>query len=102
MQLTQPEIPYRTGELELAAFLKSRGHKLLAAKMTGRFVSFEFIATAAEDVDSYFGGAETSARELFEAHRSLRALIQQVREHASQIKNGSDHTSNDHFSSPRR
>ena|SRR5580700_129450 len=92
--LAQPQLPYRTAELELASFLKSRGHKLLAAKMVGRFVTFEFTADAAQDVDSYFGGAETSARELFEAHRSLRALIQQVREHSSQ-KIGSEHTPNE-------
>jgi hypothetical protein len=98
--ITQPQLPYRTAELELASFLKSRGHKLLSAKMSGRFVTFEFTSDAAQDVDSYFGGAETSARELFEAHRSLRALIQQVREHASQI--GSEKLSDDHRSYPRR
>jgi hypothetical protein len=76
---------YKTAELELASFLKSRGHRLLSAKMAGRFVTFEFESDAADDVDSYFGGAETSARELFEAHRSLRSLISQVREHSSQI-----------------
>jgi hypothetical protein len=99
--ITQPQLPYRTAELELAAFLKSRGHKLLDAKMAGRFVTFEFTPEAAEDVSNYFGGAETSARELFEAHRSLRALIQQVREHSSQ-KIGSEPTSNDHRNNPRR
>jgi hypothetical protein len=85
---------YKTAELELAAFLKSRGHRLLSAKMAGRFVTFEFTPEAAGDADNYFSGAETSARELFEAHRSLRALIQQVREHFSQ-KIGSEHTSNE-------
>src|ERR1700693_1164122 len=99
MTNTQPQPSYKTAELELASFLKSRGHRLLSAQMTGRFVTFEIESGAAEDVDSYFGGAETSARELFEAHRSLRALIQQVREHASQI--GSEHTSNEHESHRR-
>jgi hypothetical protein len=84
---------YKTAELELASFLKARGHRLLGAKMTGRFVTFEFESNAAEDADNYFTGAETSARELFEAHRSLRSLIQQVREHSSQI--GSEHPSNE-------
>jgi hypothetical protein len=76
--------PYRTTELELAAFLKARGHRLLSAKQSGKMVTFEFTSDAADDVDNYFSGAESSARELFEAHRSLRALIQQVREHTSQ------------------
>jgi len=100
MTTTQPQLPYRTAELELASFLKSRGHKLLAAKMTGRFVTFEFTSDAAEDVSNYFGGAETSARELFQAHRSLRALIQQVREHSSQ-QIGSETSPHEHHANPR-
>jgi hypothetical protein len=75
---------YRTSELEIAAFLKARGHRLVSAKLDGRFVTFEFDPIAAADVPTYFGGGETPARELFEAHRSLRALIQQVKEHSSQ------------------
>jgi hypothetical protein len=76
--------PYRTTELEIASFLKARGHRLTAAKLDGRFVSFEFDPAASTDVPTYFSGAETPARELFEAHRSLRAMIQQIKEHKSQ------------------
>ena len=97
---TQTQQSYRTAELELASFLKSRGHRLLSAKMAGRFVTFEFTPEAAGDADNYFTGAETSARELFEAHRSLRALIQQVREHSSQ-KIGSENTPHEHHANPR-
>jgi hypothetical protein len=96
--MTSP--PYRTSELELAAFLKARGHRLHSAKQSGRMVTFEFTSEAADDVDNYFDGAETSARDLFEAHRSLRALIQQVREHTSQ-KIGSENTSNEHHTHRR-
>jgi hypothetical protein len=83
--------PYRTTELELASFLKARGHRLTTARMDGRFVSFEFDPAASADADNYFAGAATPARDLFEAHRSLRALIQQVREHSSQ-QNGTETT----------
>jgi hypothetical protein len=83
--------PYRTTELELASFLKARGHRLTTAKMDGRFVSFEFDPAASADAENYFTGAETSARDLFQAHRALRALIQQVREHSSQ-QNGTEPT----------
>jgi hypothetical protein len=94
---------YRTTELELAAFLKARGHRLLGAKMSGRFVGFDFDPAAISDVGNYFAGAETSARELFEAHRSLRALIQSVREHATQTNQiGTENTSNEQQSLPRR
>ena|SRR5689334_19315997 len=100
MTTEQPQLPYKTTELELASFLKSRGHRLLSAKMAGRIVVFEFESDAADEVSLYFSGVETSARELFEAHRSLRALIQQVREHSSQI--GSEQKLNEHPAHPRR
>jgi hypothetical protein len=75
---------YRTTELELAAFLKARGHSLIEAIPQGRIVTFAFDNTAAPDTDAYFAGAQISARDLFEAHRGLRALIQQVKEHSKQ------------------
>jgi hypothetical protein len=89
-------LTYRTTELEIASYLKARGHRLVSANLDGRFVAFEFDPTAAADVPSYFGGGEVPARELFEAHRSLRALIQQVKEHSSQ-RNGTEHSSHDRF-----
>ena len=76
--------PYQTTELELAAFLKARGHRLLDAEPQGRLVCFGFDDSASADVQQYFSGAEVSARELFEAHRHLRALIQQLKQHTSQ------------------
>lgn len=75
---------YKTSELELASFLKARGHKLVGAHPQGRIVEFAFEDSAAADLDEYVAGAAVPARELFEAHRSLRALIQQVKEHQSQ------------------
>lgn len=84
---------YRTTELEVAAFLKARGHRLLNAQAAGRVVAFSFEDGAGEDVDQYIAGAEVPARELFEAHRSLRALIQQVKENQLQ-RNGEKYESN--------
>ncbi len=81
---------YQTTELEVASFLKARGHTLLRAQLKNRLVEFSFPASAENAVEDYFAGVQLSARELFEAHRSLRALIQQVREHQSQI--GKDST----------
>lgn len=92
---------YRTSELEIAAFLKARGHRLTSANLDGRFVTFEFASTAAADVPTYFGGGETPARELFEAHRSLRALIQQVKEHSLQ-QNGTENPRHEHHAHPSR
>ena len=71
---------YRTTELEVAAFLKARGHRLLAAEPQGRIVAFSFATGADRDVDAYIAGEAVPARELFESHRSLRVLIQQVKE----------------------
>jgi len=80
---------YRTNELELAAFLKARGHKLMGTQPDGRLVLFAFPESAASDADRYFAGTEVPAMELFEAHRHLRALIQQVKQH-SQYRNGTN------------
>jgi hypothetical protein len=91
--------PYRTSELEIASFLRARGHKLLGVKQDGKFAVFEFDPVASSDADEYFRGTEVSARELFAAHRNLRALIQQTREHASQI--GSEKNRNEYPSRNR-
>jgi hypothetical protein len=72
---------YPTTELEVAAYLKARGHQVQEAIPQGRIVTFLFDDSVVPDVDAYFGGAHVSARDLFEAHRCLRALIQQVKEH---------------------
>jgi hypothetical protein len=74
---------YQTDELELASFLKARGHKLLGAELRGYLVAFNFADSAAEDVSNYFAGTELGARDLFEAHRSLRTLIVQVKQHST-------------------
>ena len=44
-------------------------------------MEFAFDSNSTSDVDAYIEGAHISARDLFEAHRSLRALIQQVKQH---------------------
>lgn len=80
-----PNTQYKTTELELASFLKAQGHKLLRAQLKGRLVEFYFPASAESAVEDYFAGAQLPARELFEAHRSLRALIQQIKSHNNQI-----------------
>jgi hypothetical protein len=74
---------YRTAELELASFLKARGHKLLSLQPRGQIVEFTFPAEAAAEVEAYFAGLECPARDLFEAHRSLRALISLVKDHSA-------------------
>ena len=56
---------YRTSELEIASYLKARGHRLLSANLDGRFVAFEFDSSASADVPTYFGGGEASAQRAF-------------------------------------
>jgi hypothetical protein len=80
--------PYTTDELELAAFLKARGHRLVGATPTGSLVTFAFDPSAQADLAEYFAGAEISARELFQAHRHLRVLIKQIKQQTKQ--NGSE------------
>ena len=79
---------YRTNELEIASFLKAKGHNVKDPRIEGHIVSFGFDPSAAADVDNYFRGIEVPARNLFEAHRALRALIQQLKQHHTQQRNG--------------
>ena len=77
---------YQTNELELAAFLKARGHFLVSAKPVRGLVTFVFKDNGTyEDAQRFFAGAEISARELFTEHRGLRALIRKVKEFDAQI-----------------
>lgn len=85
---------YVTNELELASYLKAVGHRLLGADLRGNLVEFYFDVSAEQAVDAYFAGTPFSARELFEAHRSLRALIQQVKQHKDQIRSKCKQTQN--------
>jgi hypothetical protein len=70
---------YRTTELELAAYLKAKGHPVREAVPQGRIVMFLFDDAVVPDVDAYFAGAQIVAQDLFEAYRSLRMVIQQAK-----------------------
>jgi hypothetical protein len=65
----------------LTSYLKSKHHRVQKALPQCKIVTFSFDDSVVPDVDAYFGGAQVPAKELFEAHRCLRALIQQVKEH---------------------
>ena len=80
--------PYTTNELEVASFLTARHIPLLHTTLRGRLVDFTFAPEASSAVDEYFSGAIMSARDLFAAHRTLRALIAQIKQH----RNGTDQT----------
>lgn len=100
MYTNENDVPvYDTNELELAAYLKARGHLLLSAKVNSRnLVNFRFADNGtSEDAQLYFEGSSHPARELFQAHRGLRALIKQVKDHSSQI--GTEHS---HVNKSRR
>jgi hypothetical protein len=87
--MSQTPNEYVTTELEIASFLKAAGQMLTSTLPRGRLVEFHFPQEALEHVDAYFSGAQLPARDLFEAHRSLRALIQQVKERQTQAdRNG--------------
>lgn len=44
-------VTYKTTELELASFLKARGHRLLSARLGGNVVPFDFNGDAAPHVE---------------------------------------------------
>ena len=76
---------YRTDNLELAAYLLARGHRLIGADQTGQLVAFVFEPGAAEDVANFFSGttpigaAPIPPVKLFEHHRTLRSMIATMR-----------------------
>ncbi len=67
----------------------TRTPAIVATEPDGHLMSFTFEGTASADADAYFLGSSVPARELFEAHRHLRALIQQLKQHLNQ-QNGSE------------
>lgn len=71
---------FRTDNLELAAFLMARKHRLIGAIPSGRLVAFEFEPSASADVANFFSGSTPLPPiTLFEHHRTLRSLIATVR-----------------------
>lgn len=71
---------FHTENLELAAYLLARGHRLVGAIPQSRLVVFEFAASAHADVANFFSGTiSLPPITLFEHHRTLRSLIATVR-----------------------
>ena len=71
---------FRTQNLELAAYLMARRHRLVGAIPSGRLVVFEFEPSAVADVSNFFSGSiPLPPITLFEHHRTLRSLIATVR-----------------------
>lgn len=71
--------PTRTTDIELAAYLRAKGHKLESSdQVNGRLIEFVFPPEAAHDIDEFLQGDEVSALDLFAALRTLRDLIAQT------------------------
>src|ERR1700693_561199 len=71
---------FHTENLELGAYLLTRGHRLIGTIPTGRLVIFEFESRANADVATFFSGAiALPAITMLENHRTLRSLIATMR-----------------------
>jgi hypothetical protein len=70
-----PEPPFSTTDIDLAAYLKTVGHKLTGLQPQGRFIAFLFEPSAAADAETYLTGAPTSAQGVLANYRELRTLI---------------------------
>ena len=75
-QNSEPETaPFITTDLDLAAYLKTIGHTLVATQHQGRFVAFVFEPSAKADAEKYQTGATAPARTVLANYRELRTLI---------------------------
>jgi hypothetical protein len=80
---------FHTENLELGAYLLTRGHRLIGTIPTGRLVVFEFEHSAGTDVANFFSGAvPLTPITLFEHHRTLRSLIATMRNTRTQSTGG--------------
>ena len=70
---------HSTTDLSCAAFLMARGHPLLRTERqpSGRCV-FTFPATARDDAQAFYAGAQVPARGFANALRDLKALTREV------------------------
>jgi hypothetical protein len=67
--------PFITTDLDLAAYLKTIGRKLIGTQPQGRFVAFHFEPSAAVDAEMYLTGASAPAQTVLANYRELRTLI---------------------------
>jgi hypothetical protein len=65
-----------TTDLDLAAYLKTIGHRLIGTQPQGRFVAFIFGQSAQADAEMYLTGAAAApVHAVLENYRVLRTLI---------------------------
>src|SRR5713226_6651278 len=67
--------PFITTDLDLAAYLKTIGRKLIGTQPQGRFVAFHFEPSARADAQKYLTGATASAQTVLANYRELRTII---------------------------
>lgn len=67
--------PFITTDLDLAAYLKTIGHKITGTRPQGRFVAFLFEPPAKADAEMYLTGASAPAQTVLANYRELRTLI---------------------------
>jgi len=67
--------PFITTDLDLAAYLKTIGRKLIGTQPQGRFVAFHFEPSASADAQMYLTGATAPAQTVLANYRELRTLI---------------------------
>ena len=81
------ESPYITTELDIASFLVASGYRVLDSQPHGPIVQFTFDPSATTAVEGYFSGASLPVQEVFRAHRHLRTMIKQIKNHVFTSRN---------------
>ena len=67
--------PFITTDLDLAAYLKTIGRRLIGTQAQGRFVAFHFEPSASADAEKYLTGATAPASTVLANYRELRTVI---------------------------
>jgi hypothetical protein len=70
-----------TTDLDLAAYLKTIGRRLIGNQRQGRFVAFIFEPAAKTDAEKYLTGSTAPAQSVLANYRELRTLIVNTERH---------------------
>jgi hypothetical protein len=77
---------FQTRDFPIAAFLKARGHRLLATSRQRNSLVFHFPASAKADALLYFNDSAIPCRSFYTAIKELKSLIHGSRDLADNMK----------------
>lgn len=83
---------FTTTDIDLAAYLKTIGRKLIGTQPQGRFVAFSFEPQAKTDAEKYLTGATAPAQTVLANYRELRTIIVNTEKQKKYAKTSNSYT----------